>query len=455
MAALDAKTALKAAESGGGMYCYLDLDVAGDRERLSRCAAFVDACDTRYGFASSDLLALGGSELKRIPGMFELDHEWGSKGPIATLPPPCGCRVVVELFPAASPLACENFYRLCMGREAGVGACGKPLAYRGSSVHRVQTGFVIQGGDFVMGNGSGGESVYGTKGGRFKDDRGGLALKHDSAGVLSMGNSGKHSNTSQFFLTLGAAPQCDGKHVVFGRVVSGLQVLRRVESLAGSVDGAPTAPVAVTACGAWQPGKLPGAGFWLDVPDADSHTGSTPRFVGRPRVGVAAPSPAVAERFAAAVRAAYGSARSGSSSSSSSSSSSGVAAGEGRGPVVSTVVVTADGDADGDEGGGAAEGSSSGSSDGNGGWKSLVRNHETALELLIVAPACAEAVEAVLGKKVGSDAGGDSESRGRVVISKPTPAAIAEHLSELSRWLGSPEHAAACAALGSSGWFLD
>jgi hypothetical protein len=183
MAALDAKTALKAAESGGGMYCYLDLDVAGDRERLSRCAAFVDACDTRYGFASSDLLALGGSELKRIPGMFELDHEWGSKGPIATLPPPCGCRVVVELFPAASPLACENFYRLCMGREAGVGACGKPLAYRGSSVHRVQTGFVIQGGDFVMGNGSGGESVYGTKGGRFKDDRGGLALKHDSAAV--------------------------------------------------------------------------------------------------------------------------------------------------------------------------------------------------------------------------------------------------------------------------------
>ena len=146
--------------------------------------------------------SLGGSELTRIPTMYELDHEWSDRGTIATHPPMNGMRVVVELYPATSPLASQNFYRLCPGKEASAGASGKTLHYRGSAVHRVQSGFVIQGGDFIFGNGSGGESVYGGKGGKFKDDRGGLALKHDCAGVLSMGNSGKHSISSQFFLTL-------------------------------------------------------------------------------------------------------------------------------------------------------------------------------------------------------------------------------------------------------------
>ena len=85
----------------------------------------------------------------------------------------------------------------------------------------------MQSGDFVFGNGSGGESFLTGK--KFKDERGGLLQKHDRAGVLSMGNSGKHSNTSQFFVTLAPAPQCDGKHVVFGRMISGWEVLRAVE----------------------------------------------------------------------------------------------------------------------------------------------------------------------------------------------------------------------------------
>lgn len=82
--------------------------------------------------------------------------------------------------------------------------------------------FIVQGGDFVFGNGSGGESIYNGK--KFKDERAGLGMKHDKAGVLSMGNSGKNSNTSQFFITLDKAPQCDGKHVVFGEVISGMEV---------------------------------------------------------------------------------------------------------------------------------------------------------------------------------------------------------------------------------------
>ena len=74
----------------------------------------------------------------------------------------------------------------------------------------------------MFGNGSGGESIYNGK--KFKDERAGLQLKHDCRGVVSMGNSGKNSNTSQFFITFQAAPQCDGKHVVFGKVVSGFEV---------------------------------------------------------------------------------------------------------------------------------------------------------------------------------------------------------------------------------------
>ena len=84
----------------------------------------------------------------------------------------------------------------------------------------------------VAGDGSGGDSIFN---GKFNDEKGGLKLKHDGPGVLSMANSGKNSNTSQFFFTLAAAPQCDGKHVVFGRVAEGLEILKRI--------GKPQSPV--------------------------------------------------------------------------------------------------------------------------------------------------------------------------------------------------------------------
>ena len=86
---------------------------------------------------------------------------------------------------------------------------------------------------FVFGNGSGGESIF--SGRKFKDERAGLGLKHDRRGILAMGNSGKNSNSSQWFITLDAAPQCDNKHVVFGEVVSGWAVLQAVENLGTTV----------------------------------------------------------------------------------------------------------------------------------------------------------------------------------------------------------------------------
>ena len=232
--------------------------------------------------------------------------------------PPHGSRIVFKLYWDVAPLACENFKTLCTNggdslssdvdgsnkgkgaRPAPVGESGKELTYRNSNIHRVVRGFAFQGGDFVFGNGSGGESIYNGK--RFKNERGGLSLKHDRAGILSMGNSGKNSNTSQFFVTLGGAPKCDGRHVVFGEVVSGMEVASAIESV-GSTDGGGTrsVPVAVADCGAYAPLVTPGAGSWYDRPDPESYAGVAPEFVARPRVGVVAPTSRACERFGRAL----------------------------------------------------------------------------------------------------------------------------------------------------------
>jgi cyclophilin family peptidyl-prolyl cis-trans isomerase len=148
---------------------------------------------------------------------------------------------------------------------------------------------------FVFGNGSGGESIFNGK--KFKDERAGLVLKHDRRGLLSMGNSGKNSNSSQWFITFQAAPQCDGKHVIFGSVVSGWQVLDALE-LVGSADGIPSCSIVVTDCGIWVPFETPACGYWYDQPDAESYTGVSSVFMVRPRVAVLAPNAAAVLKFA-------------------------------------------------------------------------------------------------------------------------------------------------------------
>ena len=107
-----------------------------------------------------------------------------------------------------------------------------------------------------------------------------------------MGNSGKNSNSSQFFFTLGEASQCDGKHVVFGEIVSGGEILQKVEGY-GSPDGNPTAPIRITDCGTFTPLHTPGSGYWYDKPDTESWNGISPTFVVRPRVAIVAPIAAI------------------------------------------------------------------------------------------------------------------------------------------------------------------
>ena len=151
-------------------------------------------------------------------------------------------RLSFELFADTVPITAENFRALCTG-EKGLGTKGKPLSYKGSSFHRIIPQFMCQGGDFTAGNGTGGESIYGNK---FDDEN--FKLKHTQAGLLSMANAGRNTNGSQFFITTTTTPWLDGKHVVFGALREGLDVLQAMEAC-GTASGTPTKAVVITDCG--------------------------------------------------------------------------------------------------------------------------------------------------------------------------------------------------------------
>ncbi|KAH0481134.1 MAG: hypothetical protein KVP17_004965 [Porospora cf. gigantea B] len=147
--------------------------------------------------------------------------------------------VTVELYRHELPLTVDNFVQLCLGSKNPL---GEPIGFAGSVFHRVIPGFMMQGGEQPA-TLAGGASIYGAN---FKDE--GFLFNHDMRGVLSMANAGPNTNSSQFFISFKETPWLDQKHVVFGRVVDGWELLNKVEGQPTDASDKPKSPVAVVAC---------------------------------------------------------------------------------------------------------------------------------------------------------------------------------------------------------------
>mmetsp|Transcript_28159 Transcript_28159/g.65076 ORF Transcript_28159/g.65076 Transcript_28159/m.65076 type:complete len:441 (-) Transcript_28159:114-1436(-) len=158
-------------------------------------------------------------------------------------------RIVIELFGDVVPKTAENFRCLCTGERGVSPHSGEKLCYRGSKFHRIIPSKLIQGGDTTKGNGMGGESIYNIDADAcFPDEN--FKLKHDRPGLVSMAHRGGEAgkNCSQFFFITQSCPRYDGKHVVFGRVIQGLDLMSKMESM-GSQSGRPSFEVRISDCG--------------------------------------------------------------------------------------------------------------------------------------------------------------------------------------------------------------
>ncbi|KDR72719.1 hypothetical protein GALMADRAFT_762213 [Galerina marginata CBS 339.88] len=144
-------------------------------------------------------------------------------------------RVVFKLYDEVVPRTARNFRELATGRNG--------YGYKGCKFHRIIPGFMLQGGDFIKGNGTGGKSIYGEK---FEDEN--FNVKHTKPGLLSMANAGKNTNGSQFFITTAVTGWLDGAHVVFGEVIQGMDVVQEAEAQ-GQSSGTPKKLVTITDCG--------------------------------------------------------------------------------------------------------------------------------------------------------------------------------------------------------------
>ena len=152
-------------------------------------------------------------------------------------------RIKMELYKDVVPKTAENFRQLCTGEHR----LNKiPIGYKQCSFHRVMKDFMIQGGDFVKGDGTGRMSIYGDK---FQDES--FTLKHDTPGLLSMANSGPDTNGCQFFITCNKCDWLDGKHVVFGRVLDqeSMLLVRKIENVPTGANNTPKVAVIVSECG--------------------------------------------------------------------------------------------------------------------------------------------------------------------------------------------------------------
>jgi len=157
-------------------------------------------------------------------------------------------RIVFQLYNDICPKTCENFRALCTGEKGYSKSTETRLYYQGSTFHRVIKGFMIQGGDISKADGTGGESIYG---GMFEDEN--FKISHTKPYLLSSANSGPNTNGSQFFIITNTAPQLDGKCVVFGEVIKGQEVIKKIEEQKVDKKDKPMVAVTIITCGEIKP----------------------------------------------------------------------------------------------------------------------------------------------------------------------------------------------------------
>ena len=239
------------------MTCKVYLDVKiGDiaaftdaSNRHSSAKAWVKQWHSTYGFTSDDVAELTSEEKETLRDILSNDPTATAERWLMDAPQPLGGgKLVIELNDKECPKTSENFVQLCLGGKISKSA-KKPLFFQDTRMFRLVKDFVVQGGDVTRGDGSGGDSIYN---GKFNDEKPGLVKKFSKKGLVAMANSGKNSNTSQFFITLSDKhaqfEKINGKYVIFGQVVEGLDVLDQINCVT-EVKESPQETITITACG--------------------------------------------------------------------------------------------------------------------------------------------------------------------------------------------------------------